>query len=203
MTYSMQFCYFCKLFQTNALTQQNHMYMNLKKSFLMAALPVLFLASCKQNDSASPADGQTATAVEKSEPSVALKPETASFKIDGMVCAVGCAKTIEKKLASLNGVTKASVDYDKKEATVEFDAAKQTPEKLVETVEKVGDGKTYKVKDVKSSGNQAFVVVNHEKEKDKKKSKKEKAAADKAGKKAGCSESKEAKAGCCAKKQAA
>ncbi|MBD3582311.1 heavy-metal-associated domain-containing protein [Flavobacterium selenitireducens] len=173
--------------------------MNLKKSLLMAALPVLFLTACKQNDSAASADAKAETA------SVAAEPETASFKIDGMVCAVGCAKTIEKKLASLDGVTKVSVDYDKKEATVEFDAAKQTPEQLVETVEKVGDGKTYKVSDLKASGNHAAVFVSHEKEKekDKKKSKKDKkAAAGKSEKKEGCSESKEAKAGCCAKKNA-
>lgn len=173
--------------------------MNLKKSLLIAALPVVFMTACKQNESAAPVDAQAETA------SVAAKPETASFKIDGMVCAVGCAKTIEKKLASLEGVTKASVDYDKKEATIEFDAAKQTPEQLVKTVEKVGDGKTYKVSDVKSSGNHASVFVSHEKEKEKnkKKSKKDKkAAAEKSDKKEGCNESKEAKAGCCAKKSA-
>ena len=175
--------------------------MNLTKSLLMVALPVLFMTSCKQNESAAPSDSKSATAA-ASTADVA-KPETASFKIDGMVCAVGCAKTIEKKLASLDGVTKATVDYDKKEATVEFDAARQTPEQLVETVEKVGDGKTYKVSDVKSSGNHASLFVSHEKEKDKdkKKSKKDKKAeAQASDKKEGCSESKEAKAGCCAKK---
>ncbi|RZJ73898.1 heavy metal-associated domain-containing protein [Flavobacterium sp.] len=171
--------------------------MNLRKSLMIAALPVLFLTACKQTDSAAP---ETAATSENTTAAVAAKPETANFKIDGMVCAVGCAKTIEKKLASLEGVTKASVDYDKKEATVEFDAAKQSPEKLVETVEKVGDGKTYKVSNLKSSGDHASVFVSHEdekekaaKDKDKKKSKKDKKASDK--------KDGEAKGGCCAAKK--
>ena len=62
-----------------------------------------------------------------------------------MTCAMGCAKTIEKELAEMNGVQKATVDFDKKEAIVEFDAAVLTPEKLYATVEATGDGATYKV----------------------------------------------------------
>jgi copper chaperone CopZ len=54
-------------------------------------------------------------------------------------------ESIEKELAAMNGVQKATVDFDKKEATVEFDAAVLTPEKLFATVEATGDGATYKV----------------------------------------------------------
>ncbi|RZJ66555.1 MAG: heavy-metal-associated domain-containing protein [Flavobacterium sp.] len=172
--------------------------MNLRKSLLIAALPVLFLSACKQTESAAPAADNTST--EKTTAAVSAKPETASFKIDGMVCAVGCAKTIENKLAKMDGVTKATVDYDKKQATVEFDAAVLSTEKIVETVEKTGDGKTYKVSDVKSSGNQAMNFGDPVKEKDKKKKSKKEAKAD-ATKKEGCQE-KEAKGGCCAKKGA-
>ena len=75
----------------------------------------------------------------------AVKPETASFKIEGMTCAMGCAKTIETKLSNMEGVQKATVDFDKKQATVEFDATIQNPEKLTKAVETTGDGETYKV----------------------------------------------------------
>jgi Cu+-exporting ATPase len=80
----------------------------------------------------------------------AVKPETATFKIEGMTCAIGCAKTIQEKLAATDGVQKASVDFDKKTATVEFDATKLTPAKLLEAIETTGDGKTYKVSNMKS-----------------------------------------------------
>ncbi|WP_295338150.1 heavy-metal-associated domain-containing protein [Flavobacterium sp.] len=121
--------------------------MNFTKSLVTLGIASSLLFSCKDT-AAKPAAADTETEVtataEKTK-AVAAKPETASFKIDGMTCAMGCAKTIEKKLAGMDGVQKATVDFDKKEATVEFDAAVLTPEKLYTTVEGAADGNTYKV----------------------------------------------------------
>ncbi|MCH7785437.1 MAG: heavy-metal-associated domain-containing protein [Bacteroidetes bacterium] len=58
----------------------------------------------------------------------------AEFTIEGMTCAIGCAKMIEKKLADMEGVKSAIVDYDKKIAMVEYDEAKVTTTLLEETV---------------------------------------------------------------------
>lgn len=138
--------------------------MNITKSLLCLAVAGLFFTSCKQNE-AAPESVENKT--------VAAKPETASFSIEGMTCEVGCAKTNQKELAGLEGVQDATVDFEKKTAVVKFDAAKQTPEKLVETVEAAADGKTYKVSNVKSSGDQAMLYDN-EKEKKKEKEQKEK-----------------------------
>lgn len=69
------------------------------------------------------------------------------FSIEGMTCAMGCAKTIEKKMAKMEGVKTATVDFDKRLAMVEYDEAKVTPQSLEEVVAKVGD--VYKVKDMK------------------------------------------------------
>ncbi len=120
--------------------------MNFTKSLVTLGIASTMLFSCKDTAS-KPAtdDAKEVTATEQKAPTVAAKPETASFKIDGMTCSMGCAKTIENKLAHMNGVQKATVDFDKKEATVEFDAAVLTPEKLFATVEATGDGTTYKV----------------------------------------------------------
>ena len=60
-----------------------------------------------------------------------------------MTCAMGCAKTIESKLSKMNGVQKATIDFDKKQATVEFDAAVISPENLSKTVEATGDGEIH------------------------------------------------------------
>ena len=73
----------------------------------------------------------------------------AEFTIDGMTCAVGCAATIEKKIAKMEGVKSANVDFDKRLAMVEYDVAKVTPNNLIETVAKVGD--SYKVSDMKTT----------------------------------------------------
>ncbi len=117
--------------------------MNFTKSLLTFGLVSTLLFSCK--DTASKPVAGTDESNTKKEVAVAAKPETASFKIEGMTCAMGCAKTIETKLSKLDGVQKATVDFDKKEATVEFDGAVLTPEKLYATVEATGDGATYKV----------------------------------------------------------
>lgn len=63
----------------------------------------------------------------------------AQFNIDGMTCEVGCAKTIEKKIAKMDGVKSAKVDFGKKLAMVEYDEAMVSPTSLEETVTKVSN----------------------------------------------------------------
>ena len=147
--------------------------MTITKSFITLALTGIVLIGCKQTASESKTEStniKQVTAVENSDAKIA-KLETTSFNIEGMTCAIGCAKTIEKELSDTDGVQKATVDFDKKHALVSFDATKQTPETLVKIVEATGDGQTYKVSDVKSSGNHSMLMTSDQ-EKDKKESKK-------------------------------
>jgi len=173
--------------------------MNLIKKLSFFALAALLFASCKDTSK----DGNIETPAKEAVTDSAQVKETASanletttFKIDGMTCPMGCAATIEKKLASLEGVSKAKVDFDAKTATVSFDASKQTPEKLVETVEHIADG-AYKVSDVKNSGDKAYFSVEQEKQKKADKKTADKKATD--AKPACCSADKKAdkKSGCC------
>ena len=87
-----------------------------------------------------------------SETSKTLDPNAtyakAEFTIEGMTCAIGCAATIEKKIAKMEGVKSSVVDFDRKLAMVEYDQAKVTPNSLEETVTKVAD--IYKVSDMKT-----------------------------------------------------
>ncbi|WP_084596074.1 heavy-metal-associated domain-containing protein [Flavobacterium beibuense] len=147
--------------------------MNSIKKIAFFALTAALFASCKdnaKNNMEAPAEGTTndttATAHE-----TAANLETTTFKIDGMTCPQGCAATIESKLAGMEGVQDAKVDFESKTATVSFDASKQTPETLVTKVEGIADG-AYKVSDVKSSGDKAYYSVDQEKEKAKKTTKK-------------------------------
>lgn len=123
--------------------------MNFTKSLLTFGLISTLLFSCKDTAS-KPVANKDETNTKKE--AVALKPETATFKVDGMTCAIGCARTIQEKLSKMEGVQKATVDFDKKQATVEFDAAVLTPEKLTKAVETTGDGETYKVSEMKTKG---------------------------------------------------
>ena len=157
----------------------------MKKSLFILAFAAAAFTGCKDTASA-PADAPKETAT--ADANAPAKMETASFTIDGMTCAMGCAKTIENKLSHLDGVKKAEVDFDAKKATVEFDANKQTPESLAKAVEGVGGGDMYKVSNVHSSGDHAALFIK-EKDKDKKKKDKNKKS------KKECS--KDDKPGCC------
>lgn len=136
---------------------------NLKKMALIAFASIAFV-SCKKENEVATTENTTET-----KPIDNANLATASFTIDGMTCEIGCAKTIESKLAGLDGVSEAKVDFENKTATVTFENGRQTPETLVETVEAVAGGDLYKVSDVKSSTDKAFFS-----EKEKKKKKKSK-----------------------------
>jgi len=164
-----------------------------KKLALIAVATILF-ASCKDTSK----DGNIETpekdivTYSTQNKETAENLETASFKIEGMTCPMGCAATIEHKLSKMDGVEKAKVDFDSKTATISFDPAKQTTESFVQTVEKIADG-AYKVSNVKSSGDKAFFdAAGHDKDK-KKKKKSDKASSAKT------ENSNTKKGGCCAK----
>ncbi len=53
-----------------------------------------------------------------------------TLAIDGMDCA-GCAGTIQAALSRAPGVSKASVSFDEKQAEVQYDASKTSPESLI------------------------------------------------------------------------
>lgn len=119
------------------------------KKLLLAAFVLTIITACKNN--ASPeiktVETETADLTNKTFDTHTVFAK-AEFGIEGMTCEIGCARTIEKKIAKLEGVKYAKVDFDKKMAMVEYDQAKLTPNDLEQTVAEVG--KVYKVKDMKS-----------------------------------------------------
>ncbi|MFV5694549.1 heavy-metal-associated domain-containing protein [Flavobacterium sp. LB3P122] len=125
--------------------------MNFTKSIAAIALVGLLFVSCKKNTEETDKATLSETTTPKVKKEIAsANLQTASFKVEGMTCAIGCAKTIESELSGLDGVQKATVDFDKKLATVTFDKTVQNPESLTKVVEATADGKTYKVSKMKS-----------------------------------------------------
>ena len=122
--------------------------MKFSKIILSLAVVAFAFTSCKNADS-NVASNDNEIASTK-EIAVATKPQTASIGIEGMTCAMGCAKTIENKLAKMDGVQDAKVDFDAKIATVHFDADKIGTQDLVKTIEGAADGNTYKTTSVKT-----------------------------------------------------
>ncbi len=168
---------------------------NIKITLGILIATASIFVSCKKETT------ENKTEIASVSPAIA-KAETTSFNVEGMTCAMGCAKTIENKLTNLDGVQKASVDFDKKTATIQYDASIQTPEKLVETVEAVADGKTYKVSNVKSSADKAMLYQENPVQEKPKKVRKSKKANLEANAEMAAPVVTEKKAGCCAAKKA-
>jgi copper chaperone CopZ len=125
--------------------------MNFKKSIITLVLTSVLFVGCKEK-STNLVSKETATAEapKVKKEIAAANLQTARFKVEGMTCAIGCAKTIQEELTDLDGVQTATVDFDKKLATVTFDKTVQNPESLTKVVQAAGDGKTYKVSNMKS-----------------------------------------------------
>lgn len=125
--------------------------MNLSKLIVSLTLAGVLLVSCKEKPvKAIVAPAKVTAAPKVKKEIVAANLQTASFTIEGMTCAMGCAKTIEQELSGLDGVQKATVDFDKKLGTVTYDKTMQTPENLTKVVQATGDGATYTVSKMKS-----------------------------------------------------
>ena len=63
--------------------------------------------------------------------------ETTTIKVDGMSCG-GCVKSVTGVLTALDGVAKAEVSLEQKQAVVEFDAGKVTRDQLKGVIEDAG-----------------------------------------------------------------
>ena len=117
------------------------------KYILTLVLIVSFVFSCKneKNPEVKTVEAEVEIVKELDPNATFAKAE---FTIDGMTCAMGCAAQIQKKIAKMDGVKSATVDFDKKLAMVEYNESKVTPITLEEAVTKVSD--TYKVSDMKT-----------------------------------------------------
>ena len=73
------------------------------------------------------------------------KSQSMAMNIEGMVCALGCAATIEKNLNQTAGIKKAKVDFETQKAILIFDAEVLTPNEVTQVV--LSTGEAYSVKD--------------------------------------------------------
>jgi copper chaperone CopZ len=66
-----------------------------------------------------------------------MAPQTIQLNVQGMTCG-NCARSVERKLASTPGVTKATVSLEEHRATVEYDGELVKPETLANAVRQLG-----------------------------------------------------------------
>jgi len=117
------------------------------KIILASAFLCVFFLACKNKPKS-----ETITVEMSAETTKNLDPNAtyskAEFSIKGMTCEIGCAKTIQKKLANMEGVKSAKVDFKNEMAMVEYDVAMANPMSITKTVTSVSD--TYSVKNMKT-----------------------------------------------------
>ena len=87
----------------------------------------------------------------KKEAQVVLAENKVSVEmaVDGMTCAMGCAKHIENKVAELNGVVSSTVNFEEKIATFEFDKTVTSSKEIQKFIDSMQDGQ-YKASEVMS-----------------------------------------------------
>ncbi|WP_339611631.1 heavy metal-associated domain-containing protein [uncultured Planktosalinus sp.] len=114
-----------------------------KYTFLVVAIAMISF-SCKNE---SQPETKTIDVASKTEAEKVLNPDAiytdATFEIEGMKCAMGCAKVIEKNIAKMDGVKEVKVDFETKTATVSFDEQLASQQKISATVVNTSD--TYSV----------------------------------------------------------
>lgn len=117
------------------------------KGISLLFMAATFMISCKQTSNEQKETVTTETTEKVAAAEVAGTIQKATFQVEGMSCAIGCAKVIEGKLAQMEGVKAATVDFESKTATVDFDDAKQSTETIKKTVEEIAKG-AYKVENI-------------------------------------------------------
>lgn len=108
--------------------------------FLTLFVVVMVLSSCKNETSPETKTveiNQEQVIEKKLNPDAAYT--AAKFEIDGMMCAMGCAKVIEKNMAQMDGVKRVEIDFESKIAKVEYDEKMVNKDLLIANVKKTGE----------------------------------------------------------------
>ena len=113
--------------------------MKFLKNILSVTFILILLSSCKTDKKVE------IKTIDVSSEKISQKLDSnavyskAEFSIKGMTCEMGCAKTIEKKLAKMYGMKSATVDFKNELAIVEFDVAKINPLSITKTVNDISN----------------------------------------------------------------
>ena len=119
------------------------------KSLLFFLINLLFIIGCNQQP--KPEFKVVAASTNIAENVINNNLFEASFSISGMMCKMGCAKAIENNLSKMEGVQKASVDFETSIATVLYNSSLLKTEDLALTVLNTGD--SYTVSNMSSASN--------------------------------------------------
>ena len=117
------------------------------KSFVFSLTLLFAVFACTQHS--KPEIKEVSTTAQMNGKVIDGELSETSFSISGMMCKMGCAKTIETNLSKMEGVQEASVDFETSLATVLYNSSIVQTNDLVKTVTDTGD--SYSVLNITSS----------------------------------------------------
>ena len=120
----------------------------MKKSVLFStsiAISILAITSCNSPVVKEIPVSEAKTEVKVKKDLLAENKAEVEMNVEGMVCAMGCAKFIEDKVADLNGIVLSQVDFENGKAKFEFDKTELTAQEIEEYINNIHDGQ-YKAK---------------------------------------------------------
>ena len=123
------------------------------KSFVFSLSLLFAVFACTQHS--KPEIKEVSTTAQMNGKVIDGELSETSFSISGMMCKLGCAKTIETNLSKMEGVQEASVDFETSLATVIYNSSIVQTDDLVKTVTDTGD--SYSVLNMASSSKKKAV----------------------------------------------
>jgi len=118
-----------------------------KLLFLSFSIAVLFIGCGDSNTSSNDAELIEIGPAQKGNQKEVLAENKVEVKmeVEGMTCAMGCAKYIEEKVGGMEGVVASTVNFEERIATFEFDKTTTSPEAIQDFISNIHDGQ-YKAK---------------------------------------------------------
>ena len=111
-------------------------------NLFLILLTIFVLSSCNKIKKENPQEVKTSEIKTASLKSVEVT-------IEGMTCEIGCAKTIESKLAKVDGVTFSKVSFEAKQGVFTFDQNKLSKEDIQSKIDGIAGGDLYKAISIK------------------------------------------------------
>jgi len=110
--------------------------------YFFGLITVVLVAACRGGegeDGAQENDEQTAFAVVETVIEGDENKTLAHIGIEGMTCAMGCAKVIESTLRGTDGVASVEVVFEEEMANIEYDPNRISEKELMATITGVSD----------------------------------------------------------------
>lgn len=104
------------------------------RNILMLLISVSVFGACSNSNTAHEEDAPAASN-ENVEANATL-----TVSIEGMTCAVGCAKTIQKAVAEIPGVAFSEVNFDESQGIFSFDNTQVQAEEIIEAISGINEG---------------------------------------------------------------